>query len=104
MGRARLGGALVAQREGEGAAVAALALDADLAAVALDDALGDGQPEAEAEAARLLRLPEEVEHVRPLVGLDAGPGVGDRELHRARAAARAHRERAAVGAEADRVG
>src|SRR5690606_33282866 len=62
-------------------AAALLALDPDAAAVRLDDALGDGEAEADAAAARVAGLPEAVEEVRELIGRDAGPGVADLEAH-----------------------
>ena len=65
------------QHEPHGGALMGLALRADLSAVGLDQAPGDGQ--AEPRTARVGRLDESVEDVRQGLGRDAGSGVLDRE-------------------------
>lgn len=63
------------QKEEKRRALAKLALDPDLPAVRLDDALGNLEPQAGAVACALFGLPEAVEEVRYLLGRDAAAGI-----------------------------
>src|SRR5690606_18932465 len=78
---------------------------ADLAGVAIDDALGDRQAEA-AALPRAMRLPVAIEHVLDLLRGDARPGVAHRESHAFATSThlRAHADLSAGGYVLDRVG
>ena len=79
--RRRLVGRPEGQEDGEGRALAELALDLDLAAVELDEAARERQAEAGAlgaDAVRLGELLELAEQPRQILARDADAGVGDR--------------------------
>src|SRR4029079_11078124 len=95
-----LGGALAVARlgarhsEAARAAATELALHPHAAAVGLDDALDDGEPEA-GGAAPLAALPEAVEETADVLGVDARPLVAHREDDLAPARGGADAQRAA---------
>src|SRR5437763_2472190 len=102
--RSRLGfDARYRQREVERRPLSRLALRPDLSAVRLDDALGDRQAEARAEARGALRLPVGVEDVLQILVRDARAGVADDEEHLAVVARGAAGDAAARRRELHRV-
>src|SRR5512132_1338479 len=90
-------------RERERRSDADLALDRDVPAVGLDDALDDVQPEPRACAARRALLPVTIEQVRKVFGLDAHARVADREADHGAGSLDADRDLAALGGELQRV-
>src|SRR5690606_427174 len=83
------------QGEGEPGAVAGSALHPDPPTLRLHDAPGDGETEAGAPAALVLRLPEALEHVGQVLGRDAGAAVLDAHHHLPPLAPGANRDPAA---------
>ncbi len=65
---------------------------------AVDDSFGDVEPQARADLARRPGLPVAIEHMREMVGGNAGAGVGDRDQQLVAAALRADRDCASFGA------
>ena len=57
------------------------ALGVDRAAVVLDDAVDERQPQPGADAVARLGGEERIEDARQVLGADAGAGVGDRDAH-----------------------
>src|SRR5258705_6805091 len=87
------------EREREASPSARLALDANPAAMGLDDPLRDREPEADAGTRGLPRLPEAVEDVWEVLGRDARAGVADRELDRGVTSGHADLDPSVLGSE-----
>src|SRR6516225_4506884 len=99
-------GRLERQVDREGGALAELALDGDLAAVELDEAAGERQPEARplgAGAAGLGELLELPEQPRQILARDADAGVGDADDDVAGGGAGDEADDASPGGELDGV-
>src|SRR5690242_19840495 len=84
------------QREEERRAAALHALEPDPAAVRLDEALHDRQPEAGTAAPHRPALPEPIEDVGVVLGRDAASGIGDPEQDLRISWSRAHGDQAAA--------